>query len=73
MVSVPERFEGLLADAVVSRRVHQKHAKEHDMTGYTTRLGVVNLDGCDRTNLCLFDVEEAGELLMTLTWSKGAV
>lgn len=58
MVSVPERFEGLLADARMGCGVHQHHAKEHDVAGDASRLSVMNLDGGNRTNLCDFDVVE---------------
>lgn len=59
VVGVPERLEGLLANPVMGGRVHQEHAKEHDMASDTTWLGVVDLDGCHWPDLCLLDVEEA--------------
>lgn len=61
MVSVPERFEGLLANAIVGGRVHHEHAEEHDMARDATGLCVVDLDRRHRSNLRLLDVEEARE------------
>lgn len=58
MVSVPEGLEGLLSNAVMGGRVHQKHAEQHDVAGDTTGLGVVNLKGGNGTNLRLLDVVE---------------
>lgn len=43
VVSVPERFVGLLSDTVVGSCVHEQHAKQHDMTRYTTSISVVDL------------------------------
>ncbi len=56
---IPESFEGLLPNTVVSSRVHQQHAEEHDMSGNTTGLSVVDLDRCRRPDLCFFHVVEA--------------
>lgn len=62
VVAIPERLEGLLPDAVMRGSVHEEHAEQHDMTGDATRLGVVDLDCRDWTDLRLFDVEEASLL-----------
>lgn len=59
VVGVPERLERLLADPVVSSRVHEQHAEEHDMASDTTGLGVVDLDRKHRSNLRPLDVEKA--------------
>lgn len=67
VVSVPKGLEGLLSDSVVGCRVHQKHAKEHDMAGDTARLGVVNLDCRYGSDLCLFNVVETVARL-ALSW-----
>jgi hypothetical protein len=63
VVGVPERLERLLPDTVMCRAVHQQHAEQHDMPCDATRLGVVDLDGRDRADLCLFNIEEAMRLL----------
>lgn len=62
VVGVPESLERLLADPVMSSRVHHKHAEKHDMTGDTTGLGVMNLNGQFRSYLCSLDVEEAAKV-----------
>jgi hypothetical protein len=59
VVGVPESLERLLADSVMSGRIHHKHAEKHDMTGDTTGLSVVDLNGQFGTHLCSLDVEEA--------------
>jgi len=66
MVRVPERLERLLSDAMVGGRVHQEHAKKHDMPSHTTGLDVVNLNGRNRTNLGFLDIIEAEMLLVAL-------
>lgn len=58
---VPKRLERLLSDAMMSRGVHHQHAEEHYMPRYTTGLGIVNLDSCLRSNLCLLNVKKTGD------------
>lgn len=59
VVGVPEGLEGLRADAVVRRRVHEQHADEHDVPGDATGLRIVDLDGGLGADLVFLDVEEA--------------
>ena len=59
MVHVPKRFERLLPDAVVRRRVHQQHAEKHHMAGDAARLGIMDLQSRHGTNLRLLDIVEA--------------
>lgn len=59
VVSVPESLERLLANPVVSGRVHQKHAEQHDVTRNATWLGVVDLESENRSNLRPLNIEEA--------------
>ena len=59
MVGVPEGLKRLLANSVMRSRVHEKHAEKHDVAGDTARLGIVDLQGENRSDLCDFDVEEA--------------
>lgn len=58
MVRIPKGLKRLLANLRMCSCVHKKHAEEHDMSCYTTSLGVVDLDRGNWANLCLFDVEE---------------
>lgn len=58
MVRVPERLVRLLADPGVRRRVHQKHAQEHDVARDAAGLAVVDLHGGFGANLGSLDVEE---------------
>lgn len=53
---------------MMGRRVHQQHAKQHDMARDATRLCVVDLKGRDGTNLILFNIEEAVQLLDSLAF-----
>jgi hypothetical protein len=62
VVSVPESLKGLLSDPVVSGRVDQQHAKQHDVSGNTSCFGVVNLESNLRTDLSALNVEEAGNV-----------
>lgn len=62
VVCVPKRLEGLLADTVVGRGVHQQHAEQHDVSSNTTWLGVMNLDRSLGPNLRLLDVVEAVDI-----------
>jgi hypothetical protein len=59
VVSVPESFEGLLANFSVGSCIHQKHAQKHNVSSNSTSLGVMNLNGSDRSNLHSLNVEEA--------------
>lgn len=58
MMGVPESLEALLADLVVGGRVHDDHEEEHDMTGDSTRLLVVDVKGISRTELATLDVDK---------------
>lgn len=57
-MGIPEGLEGLLSNAMMGGRVHQKHAKQHDVAGDATGLGIVNLESGDGANLRLLNVEE---------------
>ena len=61
-MSVPESLERLLTDLRMGSRVHQKHAEKHDMSRDTTSFRVVDLNGCDLSNLRLLDIEEAEDV-----------
>jgi hypothetical protein len=63
MVGVPEGFEGLLSDPVVSGRVHQKHEQKHHMSSNSTCLGVVDLECNLWSHLRSFNVEKAATWL----------
>lgn len=52
MMSVPKRFEALLADFVVGGGVHQNHNKEHKVSRNATRLRVVDVKCPLSPNLC---------------------
>ena len=58
MMRIPESFEGLLSDLVVGRRVHQKHAEKHNMTGNATSLCIVDFNSQFWSHLRLFHIEE---------------
>ena len=45
VMRVPERFERLSANVAVCGGVHEKHAKQHNVACYASRLCVVDLDG----------------------------
>jgi hypothetical protein len=59
VVRVPEGFERLLSDLVVSRCVHKQHAQKHGVASHTTSLQIVNVKSIARTKLSPFDVVEA--------------
>lgn len=42
----------------MSRRIHQKHAQEHDMTSHTPWCHVMDLNRKHRSQLAFFDIEE---------------
>ena len=48
----------------MSSGVHEKHAKEHDMTSNAACLVVVNLHSCLLANLGTFHIKEAGKVSM---------
>lgn len=52
VVSIPERFETLLANFCMGGTVHDDHDEEHDMASDTTRLAVVDIEGIARTDFC---------------------
>lgn len=62
---VPESFEGLLSNLVMSSRVHQKHAEEHNVAGNTTSLRVVNFDSQFWSNLRLLHIEETTQIIVS--------
>lgn len=70
VMCVPESLEGLLTDLCVCGRVHQKHAEKHDMSCNTTGFGIVDLDGCDLSNLSPLDIEEAE--VVSFVWERGS-
>jgi hypothetical protein len=49
----------LLTNLVVSGRVHEKHAKEHDVACDASSFCIMNLESGDLSNLCSLDIEEA--------------
>lgn len=51
MVRVPECLKALSADFVMGSCIHQNNDEEHEVAGDTTRLVVVNCNGCLRPNL----------------------
>lgn len=53
VVGVPKCLEALAADLVVSGRVHDEHDEQHEVTGYATRLRVVNIQRALLTDLCV--------------------
>ena len=55
VMGVPESLEALVTDLVVGSGVHQEHDQEHEMTGDTASLGVVNIKSPLGTNLCEAD------------------
>ena len=63
VVGVPEGLEGLLPDAVVGRRVHEQHAEEHNVSGDTSGLRIVDLDRRGRPDLGPLNIVEAGHKL----------
>jgi hypothetical protein len=65
MVGVPEGFEGLLSDPVVSGRIHQKHEQKHHVSSNSTCFGVVDLECYLGSHLRSFNVEEA---VIWLAW-----
>ena len=70
VVGVPESLERLLSNLVMSSCVHEQHAQEHDMTGDSSRLSVVNLNGRNRANLGALDVEEVDIVSQNVDASK---
>ena len=64
VVGVPEGLEGLLPDAVVGRRIHEQHAKEHDVSGDASGLRVVDLNRRGRADLRQLNVIKAASWLV---------
>ena len=58
VVGVPEGLEALVADLVVGGGVHEEHDEEHEVTGDTAGLRVVNVQGKLLTDLSALDVDE---------------
>lgn len=65
MVRVPESLERLLSNPVMSGGVDQKHAKKHDMSSYSTCLGVVDLKSDLWSHLYSFNVKETRSVLVS--------
>ncbi len=53
VVGVPKCLEALLTDLLMCGPVHQDHHEEHEVTGDTTRLGVVYIQSDFLSNLCI--------------------
>jgi hypothetical protein len=70
VVGIPESLEGLLTDLCVGSCVHQKHAEKHDMSSNTTSFRVVDLDGCDLSDLGFLDIEEAEDVSLLVMEDK---
>jgi hypothetical protein len=51
MMCVPESLETLSTDLVVGGAVHKNHDEKHEVTGDTTRLSIVDLEGRLRADL----------------------
>jgi hypothetical protein len=64
VMRVPEGLEGLLTDLCMRSRIHQKHTEKHDVSCDTTCFGVVDLDGCDFSDLSPLDIEETDAVSM---------
>ena len=58
VMRVPERLEGLFSNLRMRSCVHEEHAQQHDVSGDTAGLGVVNLHTRLRSHLRALDVEE---------------
>jgi hypothetical protein len=58
MMCVPKRLKRLLADLVMGSGVDEQHAQQHNVSGYSTRLGVVNLERDLGSDLGLLDIVE---------------
>ena len=52
VVSVPESFEALVTNLLMSCRVHQDHDEEHEVSGDAASLGVMDVKRGFRTDLC---------------------
>ena len=52
MMRVPEGLEALLADFLVSGRIHEDHDRQHEMTGETARLCVVDVERSFWADFC---------------------
>jgi hypothetical protein len=59
MMGIPEGLKGLLTDLVVSGRVHEEHAKEHDVACDASNFCIMNLKSGHLSNLCSLNIEEA--------------
>jgi len=59
VVRIPESLERLLSDFVVSRRVHEQHAEQHNVARHTAGLLVVDVKSIARSKLSPLDVVEA--------------
>lgn len=58
VMRVPKRLKALGADFMMGSAVHDEHKEDHEMSSYSSRLGVVNLQCQLRSELALFDVYE---------------
>lgn len=58
VMRVPKRLITLLPNLMMRRRIHKEHTKQHNMSGYTPSLRIVDLHRADRSNLVSLHVEE---------------
>lgn len=67
VMSILEGLKRLLPYPDVRGSEHQEHTEQHDMTGYTSRLGVVYLYGRLWPDLITFNIEKATRVSLTGT------
>lgn len=60
VMGVPKGLKALLADLVMSRGIHQEHAKKHYMSRNSSGLRVVDLESSHWSDLGLLNVEKTG-------------
>jgi hypothetical protein len=58
VMGVPEDLKALLADLLVSGRVHQEHNKQHEVSSDATRLSIVDLLSSLFADLSTLDVDK---------------
>jgi hypothetical protein len=58
VVSIPERFEALVANLVVGGGIHEDHHEEHEMASDATRLGIMDLQSDLLSDLSALDVDK---------------
>ena len=52
VMGVPESLEALIANLPMRGSVHQEHDQEHEVTGDTTSLRVMDILGANLSNFC---------------------